>query len=297
MLPAARRPLECVGRGTVAPRCAHGTVRPTARSCWRGEKGGSAFHLATGPRQRSRKGHAAVNGTVMAASISEVTELVQERRTGWSSPTWRWGFAVGDAHDAAYIARSSLQSRDSRRSWLVQLAQTEPSTTPWEEVKLVLALAFQKVKLRRSAHARTCAFRRSTDCDASDNVESCAASLMFLPVQAGHERRDGGAGGWLEVMERMVLAEYEGDDGIGYLAEDLRTRLPLLLRSPGPFQVSYGLPACEGTRVRRVACERYQAPDSLSQVSGVVLAGHGRSARRCRSRIELSGGWFAYRVH
>jgi len=231
MLPAARRPLECVGRGTVAPRCAHGTVRPTARSCWRGEKGGSAFHLATGPRQRSRKGHAAVNGTVMAASISEVTELVQERRTGWSSPTWRWGFAVGDAHDAAYIARSSLQSRDSRRSWLVQLAQTEPSTTPWEEVKLVLALAFQK---------------------------------------AGHERRDGGAGGWLEVMERMVLAEYEGDDGIGYLAEDLRTRLPLLLRSPGPFQ---GMA---------------EVPDAAAVVSSLVEAGsriesteEGSTASRC----------------
>ena len=76
-----------------------------------------------------------------------MSELVEQRKSGWSSSKWRWGYAVGDAHDAAAIARRSLAQKDARVAWLAMLAASSPATAPWEEVKLVMALAFQLVRV------------------------------------------------------------------------------------------------------------------------------------------------------
>eukprot|EP00238_Polyblepharides_amylifera_P015752 CAMPEP_0196579862 /NCGR_PEP_ID=MMETSP1081-20130531/25296_1 /TAXON_ID=36882 /ORGANISM="Pyramimonas amylifera, Strain CCMP720" /LENGTH=139 /DNA_ID=CAMNT_0041899567 /DNA_START=275 /DNA_END=694 /DNA_ORIENTATION=+ len=63
--------------------------------------------------------------------------------TGWGSPTWRWGYASGDAHDAAFQIRNSLSSPQARREWIASLEDSN-SDVPWFEIKLVLALKWQK---------------------------------------------------------------------------------------------------------------------------------------------------------
>ena len=63
----------------------------------------------------------------------------------WTSPNWNWGSARGDAHDAARVVRGVLnESPSRRRDWITAMVQSTPSddAVPWEEVKLVMALAF-----------------------------------------------------------------------------------------------------------------------------------------------------------
>ncbi len=94
----------------------------------------------------------------------------------WTSPRWNWGSANGDAHDAAAVVRATLNTDvERRREWLVALISSTPvmRLVPWEEAKLVMALAWQL-----SGH-------RGTD--------ACAR----------------GDGSWLEVMERMRQGVYE----------------------------------------------------------------------------------------
>lgn len=97
----------------------------------------------------------------------------------WTSPTWNWGSARGDAHDAAAVVRAELNTDvERRREWLVALIQSTPMMrlVPWEEAKLVMALAWQL-----SGH-------RGTDaCETGD-------------------------GSWLDVMERMRQGVYEDTD-------------------------------------------------------------------------------------
>jgi hypothetical protein len=115
----------------------------------------------------------------------------------WASDTWRWGSARGDAHDAAAVVRAALNaSADARKRWLVAMISTAPlperNHVPWEECKLVLALAFQ-LSGHRGAHA-------------------CAS----------------GAGSWLDVMENMRRGYYESDASVGgdvALARDMGERL------------------------------------------------------------------------
>ena len=93
-----------------------------------------------------------------------------------SSPTWNWGSARGDAHDAAQHVRAHLnRDPETRKQWLVALISSTPvqPTVPWEEAKLVMALAWQ------------------------------------LAGHRGTDRCEGGDGSWLDVMERMRQGVYE----------------------------------------------------------------------------------------
>ena len=93
----------------------------------------------------------------------------------WTSPTWNWGSARGDAHDAAQVVRAHLNSSPEVRVRLVAPISSTPlaPVVPWEEAKLVMALAWQL------------AGHRGTD--------ACAS----------------GEGSWLDVMERMRQGVYE----------------------------------------------------------------------------------------
>jgi hypothetical protein len=72
--------------------------------------------------------------------------------SGWTSPTWNWGYAVGTGHDCARICRARYARRKARAQLvhyllLLQSAGGAPAadpTTDVEEVKLTLALAWQK---------------------------------------------------------------------------------------------------------------------------------------------------------
>ena len=59
----------------------------------------------------------------------------------WSSPTWRWGSAVGDAHDKAMQIRAQFNTKENRSAYLQRLK--EEGVTAIEELKLTLALTIQ----------------------------------------------------------------------------------------------------------------------------------------------------------
>ena len=69
--------------------------------------------------------------------------------SGWTSPVWNWGSASGTGHDCVAICRRRYATRKSRADLVDQLlhpVEYRPKRLPanFEEVKLVLALAWQK---------------------------------------------------------------------------------------------------------------------------------------------------------
>ena len=117
--------------------------------------------------------------------------------SGWTSPTWNWGYAQGTGHDCAAISRRQYSSRQDRQV-LVQrlLTSTSDETNPVdiEELKLVLGLAFQRGRWDGS---------------------------------------DGGPGGYSEVLAMMAQAERYEDPSEELsnhrLADDMAERYTLLL--------------------------------------------------------------------
>eukprot|EP00747_Dinoflagellata_sp_TGD_P068352 gnl/TRDRNA2_/TRDRNA2_155673_c0_seq2.p1 gnl/TRDRNA2_/TRDRNA2_155673_c0~~gnl/TRDRNA2_/TRDRNA2_155673_c0_seq2.p1 ORF type:complete len:240 (+),score=36.63 gnl/TRDRNA2_/TRDRNA2_155673_c0_seq2:171-890(+) len=65
----------------------------------------------------------------------------------WSSPNWRWGYGVGEAHNVAMRVRDSLCTPESRSAYLEALRSTD-NAPPLEETKMVLALAWQRARNR-----------------------------------------------------------------------------------------------------------------------------------------------------
>lgn len=118
-------------------------------------------------------------------------EVYRIPRSGWTSPEWRWGYGKGTGHDAAKICREQYASSQSRTE-LVQTLIAADSTEPnFEEVKLVLALAWQRGRSNGS---------------------------------------DGGRGGYGEVLATMAKAQrYEvGNECDKLLVQDMQQRFTLL---------------------------------------------------------------------
>jgi hypothetical protein len=63
--------------------------------------------------------------------------------SGWASPAWNWGYAAGTGHDCASICRQNYSTKQSRETLVQNLISAEPEPQIFEEVKLVLGLAFQ----------------------------------------------------------------------------------------------------------------------------------------------------------
>mmetsp|Transcript_1376 Transcript_1376/g.2359 ORF Transcript_1376/g.2359 Transcript_1376/m.2359 type:complete len:189 (-) Transcript_1376:66-632(-) len=61
----------------------------------------------------------------------------------WLSSRWRWGYAVGEAHDAAAELRQRLGRKEARETWVNQLLDKE-DVVPWDEALLALALRIQR---------------------------------------------------------------------------------------------------------------------------------------------------------
>ncbi|XRB19134.1 hypothetical protein RI054_20g89800 [Pseudoscourfieldia marina] len=76
------------------------------------------------------------------------TFMNKASKTGWASPNWNWGYAVGDAHDLAMTTRSKLRTEDARKTFLANLAA---GSVDLEEVKMVFALTVQLANHRRQA--------------------------------------------------------------------------------------------------------------------------------------------------
>ena len=64
-------------------------------------------------------------------------------KSGWSSPQWRWGYGVGTGHDCAMICRRQYSTVQSRKALIDALLNGAPDGPSFEEVKLVLGLAWQ----------------------------------------------------------------------------------------------------------------------------------------------------------
>lgn len=73
--------------------------------------------------------------------------------SGWTSPQWNWGSAVGTGHDCARICRQRNSIPQARQDLIHQLlhwrrsndvVDDERHLLDFEEVKLVLALAWQR---------------------------------------------------------------------------------------------------------------------------------------------------------
>jgi len=62
--------------------------------------------------------------------------------SGWTSSQWNWGYASGTGHDCALICRRKYASQEER-SKLIDELLTTPTMIDFEEVKLVMALAWQ----------------------------------------------------------------------------------------------------------------------------------------------------------
>ena len=131
--------------------------------------------------------------------ISSAKSIYGVKNSGWKSPQWNWGYAVGTGHDCAAICRRQYATRESRQTLVSQLL--EPDADPamrlpqdFEEVKLVLALAWQRGRWDGS---------------------------------------DGGEGGYGEVLRLMAEAKrYEDgseEECSRRLVEDMQDRFPLLV--------------------------------------------------------------------
>jgi hypothetical protein len=77
--------------------------------------------------------------------------LASQRRT-WGSKAWNWGYANGDAHDAAALLRRKLDTAERRRAWLQTLVSEEndEDRPDLEEIKLCFALRCQRAFSQRT---------------------------------------------------------------------------------------------------------------------------------------------------
>ena len=82
-----------------------------------------------------------VNGFSMS-SPSGSKPIYGVPNSGWTSPEWNWGYASGTGHDCAAICRRKYSTRGERSALIDELVSASPATD-LEEVKLVMALAWQ----------------------------------------------------------------------------------------------------------------------------------------------------------
>lgn len=102
----------------------------------------------------------------------------------WANPNWRWGYGIGLAHDEAAKLRAKLRSSEQRSLWLDEMVSPSGGVD-WEEVKLALALKWQRDR----------------------------------------ERGDDAIAAYNQVMEQLRLAKYEGEEEDQLFVKDMEARL------------------------------------------------------------------------
>jgi hypothetical protein len=127
--------------------------------------------------------------STFAFSIKMSKEIYGIPNSGWTAKEWNWGSAMGTGHDCALICRRQYGSRQARAELVSDLLESKGP--PFEEVKLVLGLAWQRGRWDGS---------------------------------------DGGLGGYGDVLSEMAKAKrYEvGDKCDKLLIADMKERYHLL---------------------------------------------------------------------
>lgn len=81
---------------------------------------------------------------VSAFSLSMSSkEIYGIKRSGWTAEQWRWGYGQGTGHDCAMISRQTYATPQLRAALVRSLIEAKVAEPPFEEVKLVMALAWQ----------------------------------------------------------------------------------------------------------------------------------------------------------
>ena len=70
-------------------------------------------------------------------------EIHGVKQSGWTSDKWRWGYGQGTGHDCAMISRKTYATPPLRAALVRSLIGATSEKPPFEEIKLVLALAWQ----------------------------------------------------------------------------------------------------------------------------------------------------------
>jgi len=107
-------------------------------------------------------------GMAPSQPAAEGGEIYGVPGSGWSSPDWNWGYASGTGHDCAAICRARWGTEEARAALVDALLKSSSSSLvldadadtdtdtdsaaipdaaldpPFEEVKLILALAWQR---------------------------------------------------------------------------------------------------------------------------------------------------------
>jgi hypothetical protein len=102
------------------------------------------------PNKMAKRGNNDWGDVDAATGSASASVLYGVPGSGWTSPTWNWGYAVGTGHDCARICRNKFQSRSSRTQLVRDLLNpangedAAAQATDLEELKLVLALAWQR---------------------------------------------------------------------------------------------------------------------------------------------------------
>ena len=128
--------------------------------------------------------------TMQMSNTGSSKEIYGIPNSGWAAKEWNWGSAVGTGHDCALICRREYNSRSARKELVSELMNGKGPTS-FEQVKLVLGLAWQRGRWDGS---------------------------------------DGGPGGYGEVLNEMAKAKrYEiGNDCDVLFVEDIKERYHLL---------------------------------------------------------------------
>ena len=178
---------------------------------------------------------------VDALAASPLQMIYGVPHSGWSSPQWNWGSAVGTGHDCAKICRQRYDSRPARRELVDQLLQAaNTDDIDFEEIKLVLALAWQRGRW-----------------DGSDGGPN------------------GGYGEVLQLMARAQRYEEGGDEAecSARLVQDMQSRYHLLNPSSEQVQAMARLDYGDGdaTKIRT----------ARSRCAGLVLQAMGFVENGC----------------
>lgn len=84
----------------------------------------------------------------LASNSARSKEIYGVPNSGWRSPSWNWGYGIGTGHDCAKICRDTYSSSESRNDLIKNLMEPASDLSarspPFEEVKLVLALLWQR---------------------------------------------------------------------------------------------------------------------------------------------------------
>mmetsp|Transcript_4213 Transcript_4213/g.7484 ORF Transcript_4213/g.7484 Transcript_4213/m.7484 type:complete len:233 (-) Transcript_4213:166-864(-) len=110
------------------------------------------FHSLTSRTTRtSNTSNSNLSMTTYSSPNETTKQIYSINDSGWKSPKWNWGSAQGTGHDCAAICRRRWDDRSDRHEMVQSLltpaefkATRPESEVPFEEIKLILGLAWQR---------------------------------------------------------------------------------------------------------------------------------------------------------